>query len=88
MITGKQDCLFHLIKTLQEESPNDPLENLTLLRNVPTQMGNYMVTYLTDSAALEKNRTFYNLHFQKIDSATGKVNEDFELISRCVSDEG
>jgi cytochrome c-type biogenesis protein CcmF len=59
--------------------PNDPMENLTLLRNVPTQMGNYMVTYLTDSAAAEKNRTFYNLHFQKIDSATGKVNEDFIL---------
>ena len=56
-----------------------PLENLTLLRNVPTQMGKYTVTYLDDSAAFEKNRTFYNLHFQKIDSATGKVKEDFEL---------
>jgi cytochrome c-type biogenesis protein CcmF len=59
--------------------PNNPLENLTLLRNVPTQMGKYTVTYLDDSAAFEKNRTFYNLHFQKIDSATGKVKEDFEL---------
>jgi len=59
--------------------PNNPLENLTLLRNVPTQMGKYTVTYLTDSAAAEKNRTFYNLHFQKIDSLTGIVKEDFEL---------
>lgn len=59
--------------------PNDPMENLTLLKNVPTQMGSYMVTYLNDSAATEKNRTFYNLHFQKIDSATGKVTEDFIL---------
>ena len=58
---------------------NNPMENLTLLRNVPTQMGKYIVTYLTDSAAFEKNRTFYNLHFQKIDSLTGKVNEDFTL---------
>lgn len=58
---------------------NDPVENLTLLRNVPTQMGNYMVTYLTDSAAAEKNRTFYNLHFQKEDTAAGKVTEDFIL---------
>ncbi len=57
----------------------NPLENLTLLKNVPTQMGKYTVTYLDDSAAFEKNRTFYNLHFQKIDSATGKVNEDFIL---------
>ncbi|MEP6948598.1 MAG: cytochrome c biogenesis protein CcsA [Ginsengibacter sp.] len=59
--------------------PNDPMENLTLLRNVPTQMGKYTVTYLNDSAAFEKNRTFYKLHFQKIDSASGKVNEDFDL---------
>jgi cytochrome c-type biogenesis protein CcmF len=57
----------------------NPLENLTLLRNVPTQMGKYTVTYLDDSAAAEKNRTFYNLHFQKIDSASGKVDEDFVL---------
>ncbi len=40
---------------------------------------NILLPILTDSAAFEKNRTFYNLHFQKIDSATGKVNEDFEL---------
>jgi cytochrome c-type biogenesis protein CcmF len=57
----------------------DPLENLTLLKGVPTQMGNYMVTYLDDSAASEKNRTFYNLHFQKVDSLSGKVTEDFLL---------
>ncbi len=58
---------------------NDPMENLTLLRNVPTQMSNYLVTYLTDSQALEKNRTFYKIHFQKKDSATGQVSEDFYL---------
>ncbi|KAA9038495.1 cytochrome c assembly protein [Ginsengibacter hankyongi] len=57
----------------------DPMENLTLLKNVPTQMGNYTVTYLRDSAASEKNRTFYKLHFQKIDSTTGKSTEDFML---------
>jgi len=57
----------------------NPLENLTLLRHVPTQMGKYTVTYLNDSAAFEKNRTFYNLHFQKIDTATEKVSEDFIL---------
>ncbi|MEO8111016.1 MAG: cytochrome c biogenesis protein CcsA [Ginsengibacter sp.] len=60
-------------------STENPLENLTLLKEVPTQMGKYTVTYLDDSAAAEKTRTFYNLHFQKIDSATGKVNEDFIL---------
>ena len=60
-------------------STENPLENLTLLKEVPTQMGKYTVTYLDDSAAAEKTRTFYNLHFQKIDSSTGKVNEDFIL---------
>src|SRR5665213_1133959 len=57
----------------------DPMENLTLLKDVPTAMGKYMVTYVNDSASNEKDRTFYNLHFQKIDTATGKVDEDFVL---------
>ncbi len=57
----------------------NPMENLTLLKDVPTAMGKYMVTYVNDSASNEKDRTFYNLHFQKIDSGTGKVDENFVL---------
>jgi cytochrome c-type biogenesis protein CcmF len=57
----------------------NPMENLTLLKDVPTAMGKYTVTYVNDSASNEKDRTFYNLHFQKIDSATGKVDENFTL---------
>lgn len=57
----------------------NPLENLTLLKGVPTQMGKYMVTYLNDSAANEKTRTFYNIHFQRTDSTTGKLLENFVL---------
>lgn len=61
-------------------STENPLENLTLLKGVPTQMGKFTVTYLSDSAAPnEKTRTFYNLHFQEIDSVSGKVSEDFML---------
>ncbi|MEO9003551.1 MAG: cytochrome c biogenesis protein CcsA [Ginsengibacter sp.] len=60
-------------------SSENPMENLTLLKEVPTRMGNYTVTYLNDSASNEKTRTFYNIHFQKIDSSTGKVKEDFVL---------
>ena len=56
----------------------NPMENLTLLKEVPTQMGNYTVTYTRDSASNEKDRTFYKLHFQKKDNA-GKVQEDFTL---------
>ncbi|MEO8824044.1 MAG: cytochrome c biogenesis protein CcsA [Ginsengibacter sp.] len=60
-------------------SNENPMENLTLLKGVPTQLGKYTVTYLNDSASNEKDRTFYNLHFQKKDSATGKVDENFIL---------
>ena len=60
-------------------STENPMENLTLLKAVPTPMGKYTVTYMDDSASNEKDRRFYNLHFQKIDSATGKVDEDFTL---------
>jgi cytochrome c-type biogenesis protein CcmF len=57
----------------------NPMENLTLLKEVPTRMGNYTVTYMNDSAGSEKTRTFYNIRFQKIDSTTGKMEEDFVL---------
>ncbi len=60
-------------------SNENPMENLTLLKEVPTQLGKYTVTYVNDSASNEKDRTFYNLHFQKKDSATGKTDEDFML---------
>ena len=39
----------------------DPLENLTLVKNVPTEMADYTIMYTGDSAAFEKNRTFINL---------------------------
>ncbi|MEO6133674.1 MAG: cytochrome c-type biogenesis CcmF C-terminal domain-containing protein, partial [Ginsengibacter sp.] len=61
-------------------STENPMENLTLIKGVPTEMGKYTVTYLNDSAdADEKTRTFYNLHFQKKDKKTGAVDEDFLL---------
>lgn len=60
-------------------STENPMENLTLLKGVPTPMGRYTVTYVNDSASNEKDRTFYNLHFQEIDSSSGKVKENFLL---------
>jgi cytochrome c-type biogenesis protein CcmF len=60
-------------------SPENPMENLTLLKEVPTRLGKYTVTYLNDSASTEKDRTFYNLHFEKKDSLTGKIDEEFVL---------
>lgn len=61
-------------------STENPMENLTLLKGVPTQMGRYIVTYMNDSAAAsEKTRTFYHLHFEKKNPETGAVEEDFIL---------
>ncbi len=42
---------------------DNPTENLTLIRQVPTPMGEYEVTYLKDSSGNEKGRKFYVLEF-------------------------
>lgn len=60
-------------------STENPMENLTLIKGVPTEMGKYTVTYIKDSASpKEKTRTFYKLHFEK-KNADGSVDEDFVL---------
>ncbi len=58
---------------------DNPLENLTLIRQVPATMGQYEVTYLRDSFGNEKGRRFYELLFQRKDSSTKKVVEQFTL---------
>jgi cytochrome c-type biogenesis protein CcmF len=57
----------------------DPLENLTLLKEVPTQMANYTLTYVGDSAAFEKDRTFFTLLVEKKEPISGKISENFSL---------
>ncbi len=58
--------------TKQEDNP---MENLTLLRQVPSSMGDYSVTYLNDSAAGEKDRLYYKLLFEN----KNKQNDHFVL---------
>lgn len=58
---------------------DDPRENLTLIRQVPTRMANYQVTYLKDSAGHEKGRKFYHLQFDRKDQASKKTTESFRL---------
>ncbi|MEO6454159.1 MAG: cytochrome c biogenesis protein CcsA [Ginsengibacter sp.] len=57
----------------------DPMENLTLLKEVPTQMAEYTLTYQGDSAATEKGRTFFTLLVEKKDKTSGKLLENFSL---------
>lgn len=58
---------------------DNPTENLTLIRQVPTRMGPYMVTYLRDSSGHEKGRKFYELFFDRQDPVTKKSIEHFTL---------
>jgi cytochrome c-type biogenesis protein CcmF len=62
--------------TKQQDNPD---ENINLIRQVPTSMGPYTVTYLSDSMGYEKEKHFYHLFFQHIDSATNQVTESFML---------
>ena len=60
-------------------STEDPMENLTLIKNVPTQMGQFTVTYTGNTGSTEKNRSFYSLVVEKKDTTSGKVLENFIL---------
>jgi cytochrome c-type biogenesis protein CcmF len=53
---------------------DDPRENLSLLRKVPTSLLDYKVTFVNDSLSKEKGRKFYNLDFVRNES-----NERFTL---------
>lgn len=48
-----------------EGSKEKPGENLTLIKGVPTKMGEYMVTYDRDSAHPKKELWYYHLKFEK-----------------------
>ena len=54
-------------------------ENINLIKQVPKKMGPYDVTFLNDSAGLEKGKRFYHLLFQRTDAATKKITESFIL---------
>lgn len=60
----------------QKESPR---ENLTLIRSIPTTMGDYKVTYDGDSAGLEKGRKFYQLRFYPKTTEEKKPTPSFSL---------
>jgi cytochrome c-type biogenesis protein CcmF len=48
---------------LGEGNKEKPGENLTLVKGVPTTMGNYSVTYTSDSMHPKKQLWYYKLHF-------------------------
>ena len=51
-------------------SGQNPMENLTLLKGVRTDMGKYWATYMgNDSADARSKTTYYQIHLQKKDSS-------------------
>lgn len=57
------------------ESKQNPLENITLLKNVETDMGKYWATYLSSDSMDEKSKmTYFKIRFRKKDGT-----EDFVL---------
>jgi cytochrome c-type biogenesis protein CcmF len=56
-------------------SKQDPMENITLLKNVKTDMGTYWATYLSsDSVDPASKTTFYHIHLSRKDG-----QDEFEL---------
>ncbi len=55
----------------------NPLENLTLIHQVPTPMGKYIVTYEGDSTENKNNRVYFKIRFREEDEATGKLKKEF-----------
>ncbi len=57
------------------ESKQDPMENMTLLKGIKTDMGKYWVTFLGDDSVNEERRiTYFHIHVDKKDSS-----EQFDL---------
>jgi cytochrome c-type biogenesis protein CcmF len=63
----------------------DPMENLTLVRNEATRLGDYTVTYNRTSANIEKDKTSYHLDFEKR-SNDSTANEKFTLMPEVYLD--
>lgn len=68
------------IKKTEAENVKESRENQLLFHNTTVAMGDYQVTYLGDSTVPGKDlRVYYKVRFNKVDSATHKVEESFML---------
>ncbi len=65
-------------KTLAE-SVKESRENVIMFRGSRVAMGNYFATYVGDSVSETDPRTFFKVRFERVDTATDKVEETFTL---------
>lgn len=63
----------------QSENIKESRENVLLYKNVPMVMGDYLVTYKGDSAAVGDPRMFYRVYYERRDSASNRLIEAFTL---------
>ncbi len=61
------------------DQKEDPMENLTLIRDLPTKLDDYTVTYHKSSSTNEKEKTLYHLDFER-KHADNTAAEKFSLV--------
>lgn len=66
------------LKNVKGQDEN-PLENVTLIHGIPTPMGKYVVTYEGDSNVTKNDRVYFKINFERKDTATGKMLEQFHI---------
>jgi cytochrome c-type biogenesis protein CcmF len=68
---------FGLPGKTEEEKNDENGNNILLYRNTPSKMGEYILTYKGDST--DDPNHWYKIRYQRIDTATQKVLEEFTL---------
>ena len=67
-------------KKTAEENARENNENEIMFHGIPVAMGDYLATYIGDSDVAGKDRRiYYRVHFEKRDTATHKVVDEFML---------
>lgn len=62
-----------------EKSKEDSRENILLYKNIPMQMGPYLVTYAGDSTVAGDPKHYYTVRYVRKDTSTQQVFEQFTL---------
>lgn len=66
-----------MIPVADFEKADKPGDNLMLYQNEPVKMGDYTITYLSDSTA--GPNTYYKVNYKLTDNVSGRIKEEFYL---------
>ena len=80
IISNNNGEIFRFEKKTEKENLKEGMENVILFRRKPVKLDEYLATYRGDSAVDGKDkRVYYKVDFERKDSATGNVQEQFTL---------